>query len=168
MIDVETKLRVGLQAFAEETISKLTPPPVASISLRAGAPESHGATVSRSRWPKVAAVVVAGALIGTGVASAVGVVPSSVESMIHEFHSWGFDTTGSAIRVAAVTQGDTTYEVWMAPLAGGGQCVYDRVVDRDGHVSHGDSDECVVTPFPASSFKYLFWHFSQSSSDPAG
>ena len=61
--------------------------------------------MSGSRWPKVAAVVVAGAAIGTGIASAAGVLPSSVESMIHEFHSWGLDTTGSATRVAAVTQG---------------------------------------------------------------
>jgi hypothetical protein len=160
MSDIETKLRVGLQAFSEETMTQVTTPPVASIALRAAAPKPH-VSVRRVRWPKVAAIVVAGAAIGTGVASAVGVLPGSVESKLHEFHSWGFDTTGGATRVAAVTQGDFTYEVWMAPLAGGGQCVYDRVVDRDGRVAHGDADECVITPFPANSFKYLFSHYPQ-------
>ena len=54
--------------------------------------------------------------------------------MLREFRSWGFEANRGAERMAWVTDDDMTYEVWRAPLDGGGQCVYDRVLGGDrGH-----------------------------------
>lgn len=141
MTDVETKLRVGLDAYATETAAVVSRPSVASIALRAGR-----APRRRRRWPRVAAAVVAGTVITTTAAAAGGVLPGPVESMLEEFRSWGFDANEGAERMASVTAGDLTYEVWRAPLDGGGQCVYDRVIGTEGDVDHGGGSHCHGAP----------------------
>ena len=127
MTEVETKLRRGLEAFAAETGVAASPPPVGSIKLRA---HTEG---GRSRgWPKLALAIVVGTVVTAGAATAAGVLPGPVESMLREFRSWGFEANQGAERMAWVTDGDMTYEVWRAPLDGGGQCVYDRAIGGDG------------------------------------
>jgi hypothetical protein len=146
MIDVETKLREGLDAFAAETSAAVSPPPVASIALRAGT-----RSMPQRRWPKLVAAVVVGVAVTTGTAAAVGVLPGPVESMLDEFRSWGFRADQGAERMATVTAGDLTYEVWRAPLDGGGQCVYDRVIGPGGDIEHGGASHChAEAPSPRS------------------
>jgi hypothetical protein len=82
-------------------------------------------------------------VLTTGAAAAVDVLPCPVESMLREFRSWGFDANQGAERMAWVTDGELTYEVWRAPLDGGGQCVYDRVIGPEGDVDHGGSSRCL-------------------------
>ena len=141
MIEIETKLRQGLEAFAAETASAASPPPVGSIKLRA-----HTEPARARHWPKVALAIVAGTVMATGAAAAVGVLPGPVESMLREFRSWGFEANQGAERMASVTDGDITYEVWRAPLDGGGQCVYDRVIAPGGDVDHGGGSHCHGAP----------------------
>lgn len=150
MIEIETKLRAGLDAFAAETVAAASPPPVASIMLRQG-----GARRSRRRWPGIAAAVLAGSVVTTSAAAAVGVLPGPVESTMAEFRSWGFDANQGAERMASVTDGGLTYEVWRAPRGGGGQCVYDRVIGPDGDVEHGGGSHCHGSPSsPRSSDRF--------------
>ncbi len=94
------------------------------------------------RWPKVAVATVAGVLVTSGAAAALGVLPEPVESMLSEFRSQGFEANQGAERMATVTDGDMTYEVWRAPLDGGGQCVYDRVIGPEGDIDHGGGSHC--------------------------
>lgn len=141
MIDFETKLRAGLHAFGTETAAVVSPPPIGSIAFRKG-----GERAPRRRWPRLAAAVVAGTVVTTSAAAAVGVLPGPVESVLNEFRSWGFDANQGAERMASVTAGDLTYEVWRAPLDGGGQCVYDRVIAPDGDVEHGGGSHCHGAP----------------------
>jgi hypothetical protein len=135
MTDVETKLRTGLGAYATETAAVVSRPSVASIELRAGDPPTV-----RRRWARLVAAVAAATVATTSAAAAVGVLPGPVESMLEEFRSTGFDATEGAQRMASVTTGNLTYEVWTAPLGGGGECVFDRVVgpevDEFGSFSH--------------------------------
>jgi hypothetical protein len=141
MIDVETKLRAGLDAFGTETAEAVSPPPITSLALRAA-----DVTLTPRRWPRVAVAVVAGTVLTTSGAAAVGVLPGPVESVLREFRSWGFDANQGAERMASVTAGDLTYEVWRAPLDGGGQCVYDRVIGPDGDVEDGGASHCHGAP----------------------
>lgn len=141
MTDVETKLRAGLDAFAAETEAAVSPPPIASIALRVGDDPRQ-----RRRWPKLAAAVVTSGVVATGAAAATGVLPEPVESMLGEFRTWGFDANQGAERMASATAGEMTYEVWRAPLDGGGQCVYDRVIGPDGDVQHGGASHCHRAP----------------------
>lgn len=94
------------------------------------------------RWPKVAVATVAGVLVTSGAAAALGVLPEPVESVLREFRSWGFEANQGAERMATVTDDGITYEVWRAPLDGGGQCVYDRVIGPEGDVDHGGGSHC--------------------------
>ena len=140
MIEVETKLRQGLETFAAATAAAAAPPSVASIELRAR-------TEPRARrGPKLAIAIVAGAVLTTGAAAAVGLLPGPVESTLREFREWGFDANQGAERMAWVTDGDITYEVWRAPLEGGGRCVYDRVIAPGGDVDHGGASSCHGDP----------------------
>lgn len=152
MNDIETTLREGLKAFAAETTAAASPPSTASISLRA-----RTVSGTRLRWPKIAIAISAGALVTTGVASAAGVLPGPVESMVREFRSWGFETDATASRMARTTDGAYAYEVWVAPLRGGGQCVYDRVVGPDGDVEHGGDASCITDPPTPSGFQFLHY-----------
>jgi hypothetical protein len=139
MTDIETTLRRGLAAFGEETAEAAVPPSLSLIARLADAAEPQ---VRARRWPKVAVATVAGLAVTGGVASAVGVLPEPVESTLREFRSWGFDANQGAERMATVTDGDLTYEVWRAPLDGGGQCVYDRVIGPDGDIDRGGGSHC--------------------------
>ena len=138
MSDVETALRQGFEALAAETASVVTPPSVGSIKFRARTDQAQS-----RRWPKVVTAIAAGMVVTTGMAAAVGVLPGPVESMLSEFRSWGFGANQGAQRMAWVTDGDMTYEVWQAPLDDGGDCVYDRVIGPDGDVDHGGASQCV-------------------------
>ena len=137
MNDIETVLRGGLKAFAVERTAAASPPSTASISLRA-----RTVSGTRPRWPKVAIAIGAGALVTTGVASAAGVLPGPVESMVREFRSWGFEADDTAPRMARTTDGTYTYELWVARLQGGGLCVFVRVVGPDGDIDHGGDSAC--------------------------
>jgi len=141
MTDLETKLRSGLNAFAAETAAVVSPPPIGSIASLDGRERRP-----RRRWPRLAAAVVAGTALTTSAAAAVGVLPGPVESVLNEFRSWGFDANQGAERMASVDAGDLRYEVWRAPLDGGGQCVYDRVIAPDGDVEHGGGSHCHGAP----------------------
>ena len=137
MIDTEAKLRAGLAAFVLETDAIVSPPPVASIAMRART------VVPRSRrWQKVAAVGVGTVVLSAGVASAVGVLPAPVESKLREFRSWGFGAEDGATRLASARNGEMRYELWRAPLRSGGECVYERVIAPGGDVDHGGSSLC--------------------------
>ncbi len=152
MNDIETTLLAGLKAFAAETTAAASPPSTASISLRA-----RTVSGTRPRWPKIAIAISAGALVTTGVASAAGVLPGPVESMVREFRSWGFETDDTASRMARTTDGTYAYEVWVAPLRGGGQCVYDRVIGPDGDIDHGGGSSCITDLIPTNGFQFLHY-----------
>lgn len=140
MIDVETRLRAGLRAFAAETAAVASPPPIESLV------SGGGERVRRRRWPRLAVSFVAGTVVTTGAAAAVGVLPGPVESTLHEFRTWGFGANQGAERMASTTAGGFTYEVWRAPLDEGGQCVYERVIAPGGDVEHGGGAQCHGAP----------------------
>lgn len=146
MNDIETTLRAGLKAFAAETTAAASPPSTASISLRA-----RTVSGTRPRWPKIAIAISAGALVTTGVASAAGVLPGPVESMVREFRSWGFETDDTASRMASTADGAFTYELWVARLRGGGLCVFVRVAGPDGDIDHGGNSACGPWVVPSTS-----------------
>lgn len=165
MIEVETRLRQGFEAFATETAAFVVPPPVVSVHRRARTEAERA-----RRWPKVAFAIVAGTVATTGAAAASGVLPGPVESMLGEFRSWGFDANQGAERMASVTDGDMTYELWRAPLDGGGQCVYDRVVGPGGDVDHGGASHChgdVPVP-PRSPDQFAELHYPERVFDNSG
>lgn len=142
MTDIETKLRDGFSAFAADTEAIASAPAVATIELRARTPEPK-----HRRWPKLTVVIAGGALVTTGLASATGVLPGPVESRLREFRSWGYDANLGASKMASVTDGDMTYELWRAPLGNGGRgdgglCVYERAIGPNGDIDHGGSAEC--------------------------
>ena len=101
MTEVETKLRRGLEAFAAETVVVAAPPPVGSIKLC-----THIERGRSQRWPKLALAIVVGTVVTAGAATAAGVLPGPVESMLREFRSWGFEANQGAERMAWVTDGD--------------------------------------------------------------
>lgn len=138
MTDVETRLRAGLGAFADDLDAGLSPPPVAEIVMRATAAPVR----SPRRWKKLAVAVAASTAITAGAAAATGLLPAPVESVLAEFRSWGFGATQGAERMATTTNGQISYEVWRAPLEGGGTCVYVRVVGPQGDISHGGASQC--------------------------
>lgn len=140
MTDMEAKLRHGLRALAMAS-PEASPPPVGSIVARARARPPSGRP-----WAKIAIGTAAGLGLTAGVAGAAGVLPGPVESTLREFRSWGFAANGGAERMAWVTDGDMTYELWRAPLDGGGQCVYERVIGPGGDVDHGGSSHCIPVP----------------------
>jgi hypothetical protein len=47
---------------------------------------------------------------------------------------------------ATVRANGSTHEVWRAPLAGGGQCVYERKIGNGGDVPHGGASQCSPHP----------------------
>jgi hypothetical protein len=142
--ETETRLRHGLDALAAETMAVVQTPPIRSLERRARARARVRATRRPTvrRWPKVAMAAGAGLILTTSAAAAVGVLPGPVESTLREFRSWGFPAHQGAERMASVTAGDLTYEVWRAPLDGGGQCVYERVIGPDGDIRHGGGSSC--------------------------
>lgn len=146
MTEVETTLRQGLEAFAAETAGTALPPSLSFIERRAGSPSAR-----TRRWPKVTIATVAGVVVTSGAAAALGVLPEPVESVLREFRSQGFDANQGAERMAWVTDGDMTYEVWRAPLDGGGQCVYDRVIGPEGDIDHGGDSHCQRDALPPRS-----------------
>lgn len=139
MTDMEAKLRHGLRALTMAS-PEASPPPVGSIVARASARPPSGRP-----WAKIAIGTAAGLGLTAGVAGAAGVLPGPVESTLREFRSWGFAANQGAERMAWVTDGDMTYELWRAPLDGGGLCVYDRVIAPTGDVDHGGSSHCGIS-----------------------
>ena len=163
MIDVEERVRRGLDALAAETSTAVVPPPVGSIVLRAG---TEPARPRRGR--RLAVAVAACVVVTTGVATATGVLPGPVESMLDEFRSWGYDANRSAERMARVTDDEITYEVWRAPLEGGGVCVYDRVIGPDGDTDHGGASHCHGVPIaPRSADRFGELHYPERVFDNA-
>jgi hypothetical protein len=156
MIEIETALRQGLETLAAETASVVTPPSVGSIKLRARRDQAQN-----RRWPKIVTGIAVGMVVTTGAAAAVGVLPAPVESMLSEFRSWGFGANQGAERMASVTDGDLTYEVWQAPLDGGGNCVYDRVIGPDGDVSHGGASQCISEAEPRTTDRFGHLHYPE-------
>jgi hypothetical protein len=148
MIEFEATLRAGLQALADETEAQVSPPPTANLRLRAGRVRRPG-----SRRLKIAAAVVAATVATTGAAAAVGVLPAPVESMLDEFRSWGFPANRGAERMAVVTSGELTYELWRAPLEPRGRCVYVRVSGPGGDFDHGGSSICSRTAIDGRSVR---------------
>jgi len=147
MTDLETTLRRGLRAFGAETAVAATPD-LTAISRRAGA-----STRAARRWPKVTVAIAAGAVVTSGAAAAVGVLPPPVETTLREFRSWGFPADNGAERMASTTDDGITYEVWLAPLDGGGQCSVVRTIRPEGDVDHGGRSACGPdAPAPADEF----------------
>ena len=132
MTDVETTLRRGLETLAAETAAVVEPPPIGSIKARA-----HVARPRSRRWPRVAIAVGVAAVATAGAATAIGVLPDQVERTLAEFREWGFRADAGAELMASTSEGDLTYEIWRAPLDGGGQCVSQLVIgpgfDEDYH-----------------------------------
>jgi hypothetical protein len=157
MIEVETTLRQGLKTFADETASAVLAPPVGTIKLRA-----HAAPSRARRWWKPALAIAVGTVVTTSAAAATGVLPGPVESTLREFRSWGFHVNQAAERMASVTDGGITYEVWRAPLDGGGRCVYDRVIGPVGDVEHGGASSCLGDPpSPRSADRFAELHYPE-------
>jgi len=154
MTELETTLRRGLDTFADETAA-VTSPDLAAVRCRAGTPGRTG-----RRWPKVSAVVAAGLIVTSGAAAAAGVLPKPVENALSDFRSWGFAADHGAERMATTTDDGMTYELWLAPLDGGGSCSTVLVDGPNGEVEHpgshckpdeaasGSSDEFIDLAWP--------------------
>lgn len=154
MTDLETTLRRGLEAFDAETAAAATPD-LTAIRPQAGAP-----TRTLRQWPKIAIVIATGAVVTSGAAAAVGVLPLPVEATLREFRSWGYPANGGAERMAWTTDDGLTYEVWLAPLDGGGQCSSVRVIGPAGDVEHGGGSSCdpdAPAPNTADEFDDLWY-----------
>ena len=87
-----------------------------------------------------------------------------------------FDTTAIAVRDAleVLTPRRRAAVVWVVPLRGGGQSVYDRVVGPDGDIDHGGDFACITDLIPTNGFQFLHYpdqvHDRQAESGkvPAG
>ena len=87
-----------------------------------------------------------------------------------------FDTTVLAVRDAleVLTPRQRAAVVWVVPLRGGGQSVYDRVVGPDGDIDHGGDSACIMDLIPTNGFQFLHYpdqvHDRQAESGkvPAG
>lgn len=150
MTDVETVLRRGLSAYADETAASIAPPPPASSVARR-------ATEWRRRVPrgaKLAAAVAAGVTLATGAAAAVGVLPEPVSQMLQEMRSWGFAVSDDhAELMASASRDDLTYELWLVSGEGGDECMYVRVIRAGEDVRHGGGSQCTSDdPAPPSAF----------------
>lgn len=137
MTELEASLQSGLAAFDEETAVVATP------DLLAVRRRAAGAYRSGRRWPKVGAVVAVGALVTSGSAVAAGILPRPVEDALSEFRSWGFDAGQGAERMASTTEDGVAYDLWVAPLNGGGWCSSVLVdSERVGEIEHGGGSAC--------------------------
>lgn len=144
MTTFETTLRRGLAGLGEDTTHSVTPPPVSSIKRRARFERNRS-----RRLRKGTAIAVAGLVATSGAVAASGVLPGPVESKLSEFRSWGYSAEHGAERMARATYGEMTYEIWRAPLDGGGLCTYQRVTGPDGDIDHGGSSGCDPNVEPA-------------------
>ena len=87
-----------------------------------------------------------------------------------------FDTTAIAVRDAlqVLTPRRRAAVVWVVPLRGAGQCVYDRVVGPDGDIDHGGDSSCITDLIRTNGFPFLHYpdqlHDRQAASGkvPAG
>ncbi len=152
MTDLETKLCESLDAYAADTTAAVSPPSVESISAAAS---RHRRRLAR--WTKAAASLVGGLVVTAGVATAFGVLPTPVSSMVREMQSWGFDVSeDEAARLASVSKDDMTYELWVVPGRGGDQCVYVRVIRAGVDMENGGAARCDFDePSPPSAFVVL-------------
>ena len=152
MTDLETKLRDGLNAYALETATAVSPPSLVSIAAATRRPGR-----GRRRTRVVAAALAGGVVLSAGMATALGTLPSPVSAVLREFRSWGFGVSDDdAGRMASVSSEDMTYELWFAPVAEGGSCMYVRVL-RSGHdIDHGGASHCTGGEhWPRSAFILL-------------
>ncbi len=150
MTDVETALREGLHAYAEETTPGCFPPPPASIAARAGERRR-----GLPRWFKVTAGLAGGLLLTTGAAAALGELPGPVSTMLQEMRSWGFAVTDeNAQRMASASRDDVTYELWRTSGPSGDECLSVRVIRAGVDMDHGGESQCAYDS-PASPYELL-------------
>ncbi|MCU1375450.1 MAG: hypothetical protein JWO68_2736 [Actinomycetia bacterium] len=130
MIDVETTLRRGLHALADE-IDPVTPP----------LPRP-----ARRRWrrPLVVGVFVGGTLLGGAAATGTGLLPEPVQSMFDRSTAWGpYGVDPDDARLVATASLDgTTWEYWVADGPTGGRCEHVRQVRAE--VSRESSAACFM------------------------
>jgi hypothetical protein len=152
MTDIETTLRRGLEMLAAETAAVVEPPPIGSIKARA-----HVARPRSRRWPRVAIAVGVTAVATAGAATAIGVLPDQVERTLAEFREWGFRADAGAELMASTSEGDLTYEIWRAPLDGGGQCVSQLVIGPGFDEDYHGGAACSGEPGPSPSPRPVGW-----------
>lgn len=138
MTDIEAKLRHGMNAYAAETATQVVPPPFVPRAAGVQAPRHT------SRRARVAAAVVGAMIVTGGVATATGTLPGPVSAVLREFRSWGFDVAeDQATLKAKASSEDMTYELWLAPVPGGGLCAYVRVVRSGTDLDHAGGSQCL-------------------------
>ena len=152
MTDIETKLHGGLKVYAVETAAAVSPPSLASVAAEARRPRR-----APRRAKALVAALVGGVALSAGVATATGTLPSPVSAVLREFRSWGFGVSeDDAGRMASASSDNMTYELWFAPVAEGGSCMYVRVIRAGRDMGHGGSSQCTTGEnWPASAFILL-------------